>query len=146
MSISKSPWKIMNSIAKKDFIPNKEEINSINSFWLCKWLSNDLRNIIVAEMINTNYKNITNNSQYWFSRACVKYVPFIRKKEKSKIEFKNNREEMLFKCIKIHYSLSNDRDKEALTYLDMMSENEKNRILKMYSHLFSQKELIKNNI
>lgn len=141
MSIEKSPWQILNSIAKKDFIPDEDQIDNINSFWLCKWLSNDIRNIIVSEVINNNYKNMNNHSQYWFSRSCVTNVPFIKNNVSKKLEFKNKEEELLYKCIKIHYCFGDGRDKEIFDYMDMLGKNDRAKLIKKYSHLFFQKEL-----
>lgn len=67
---------IMASAVKKDFVPTNEELKSINSFMMCRWVSNHPVGIEVANFLN-NATDIPINVQYWFVRSTMHNIRYI---------------------------------------------------------------------
>jgi hypothetical protein len=84
----KSMYEVQNSILKKDFIPTDEELKSLNSFLICRWLSSHPYTIEISNFINSNY-DLPIKAQYWFARSFVSKVKYIilPKKEKEDLTY-----------------------------------------------------------
>ncbi len=83
-----NPYQAMTSILKPKTIPTKEEIESINSFFFCRWLSNNPHTTPIAVVLN-RYYNMPVASQFKFSQdysdlvglpGKVKFIGFDKEK------------------------------------------------------------------
>lgn len=124
MSRKLNPYKIMTSILTS-YEPSKEEKQSINSFFLCRWLSNHPRSIFISNILNRYYNEIPIDKQYDFAKETlskdgIKYIQY-SKKEPTPIKTIQN----ISKFYKI--SLSNAKD-----YYDLMDEKEREKFEHIY--------------
>jgi len=86
LTIKKSPYSIMKSAIDKSFNPTSEEIKTINSFFLTRYVSNDPSTIYIANILNCNTKFIPIEAQYKFIRnSTMEKVAFINYPKKEKI-------------------------------------------------------------
>ncbi len=111
--------------------PTTEDKKSVNSFFLCRWLSNDVNTLQMANIININY-NIPVLNQYKFCEDWIdlvqlkKLVKFIKfSKDKPNKEFQN-----LLGNIQRKYNIN---EQTALSYYDMMNNDQRNIIKNMYN-------------
>lgn len=82
----KTPYSIMKSAVDKSFEPSEEEIKTINSFFLTRYVSNDPSTIYIANILNCNVKNIPIEAQYKFIRqSTMEKVSFINYPKKEKL-------------------------------------------------------------
>lgn len=120
-----STFAIMSSTIKKDFIPTDDEIASINSFMMCRWLSNHPMGVEVANFINNN-TDLPINVQYWFVRSAmngIKYIAYPKGIDK--------KDEVL-EIISKHYDCNFEIAKE---YLRLLPPSEKDRIIAIYKNV-----------
>ena len=126
-----SPFKVMTSLLNNT-TPTKEEILTINSFFMCRWLSNNPHTIPMSNMVNLYY-NMPLNIQYQF---CDDYIQMTKMKDKvSFISFskdKQNKEfQKLLENIQRKYKVN---EVQAQEYLSLMDNDTKNQIYNMYNH------------
>jgi hypothetical protein len=124
-----TPYQTQASILKP-FMPKKEEIEKINTFFFCRWLSNNRFTVPIAGILN-KYYNIPIYVQYIFAND---YVELVQMRNKVKFigiqkEYRSVNEDIL-KNIKRYYKIN---DEEAQEYCKLMNEKEKNRFLNMYN-------------
>lgn len=118
---------VFGSIIKKDFIPNNDELKSMNSFVMCKWLSNSPSCIEVANFINNVSDNdMPINVQYWFARSVIKNVKHIPYPKKDSSIDKDI--EILSDHFECNYEL-------AKTYYKILPAEEREKIIKKYKHI-----------
>jgi hypothetical protein len=118
-------WDIINSIFKKDFVPSPEEFNNLNSFMLCRTLSNHPLGIEVANIINNN-SQLDIEMQYWLARSAIQSVKFIGFPKKDKVENEN------MKNVMKEYNCSED---VAKRYLKLLSEERIEALKTKYTHI-----------
>jgi hypothetical protein len=121
----RTSFAIMASSVKKDFIPTLAELNTINSYMMCKWLSNHPVGIEVANFIN-NATDLPIEVQYQFVRATmhnIRYISFPKKT--SPIDD-------VLDIISDHYKCSYSIAKQ---YYKILPEAEVEKILKKYKHI-----------
>jgi len=76
----------MKSAIDKKFMPNTEEIKSVNSFFLTRYVSNDPSTIYIANILNCNARIIPIEAQYKFIRnSTMEKVAFINYPKKEKL-------------------------------------------------------------
>ena len=82
----RTPYSVMKSAVNKTFIPSIEEIKSINSFFLVRYVSNDPSTIYIANILNCNAKVIPIEAQYKFIRnSTMEKVAFVNYPKKEKL-------------------------------------------------------------
>ena len=82
----RTPYSIMKSAIDKKFMPNTEEIKTVNSFFLTRYVSNDPSTIYIANILNCNAKIIPIEAQYKFIRnSTMEKVAFISYPKKEKL-------------------------------------------------------------
>ncbi len=125
-----SPFKVMTSILNNTQ-PTEKEILTLNSFFCCRWLSNNRFTVQMGNEINKNY-DIPINIQYKFYTDVVelsnmkKHVSFIKySKDKQNKEFQK-----LMDNIQRKYKVN---ETVAQDYFNLMDNEEKNRIYNMYN-------------
>lgn len=80
--MAKNPYQVMTSVLS-NYSPTHEEKMSINSFFMCRFLSNHPRSIFVGNIINRYYNQIPLNRQYDFStRMLMGKIKFIQMPKK----------------------------------------------------------------
>lgn len=105
--------------------PTLEEIQKISSFVFCRWLSGSPHTISAANAINV-YTDIPIENQYKMIKSAfagkIKYIPYP----------KNISEETIkkIKYISEYFNINEDKAKE---YLELMSPDEINTIIKMFT-------------
>lgn len=119
-----SPYKVMTSILT-NYKPTKEEKLSINSFFLCRWLSNSDRAIHISNTINRYYKEIPVDIQYDFVKGVlieggIRYIKYAKKEEEPIKTIQN---------ISKFYNISIDNAKQ---YYSLMDEQEKYKFEHIY--------------
>lgn len=121
----RTPYSIIKSAVDKSFMPTKEELSKINSFFLVRYISNDPNTIYIANTLNCNVSFIPIEAQYKFVReSTLNKVAFINYPKKDKKYSKQN-----IKLIKTHYKCN---DRIAKEYIDLMPEEEINKLLQQY--------------
>ena len=107
-----------------DYNPTYDEKMTVNSFFLCRWLSNNPDTVFVGNVLNRFYNEIPLNKQYDMSkhllRGKIKYIQFPKK-------IKNS--EKVIDNICRYYKVSID---SAYEYWNLMSEKERNNMEIMY--------------
>ena len=112
-------YDIMVSAHKKDFIPTDDEINTINSFMMCRWMSNNINTVEFANFINCN-TDMPLKGQYWLARAVMNSVGYITRLQKE------DQMSELEQAISFNYDVDFDVAKE---YAKMLPDNKKEEIL-----------------
>ena len=127
-----SPWLIMGTILNNK-VPTEEQIKTINSFFFCRWMSNERKTIPIAAMIN-RYYNIPILAQYKFANVYVQRSEASRIKyiDYSKIKVPEMKQKIL-NNIQKYYNVS---EQIAEEYFKMMMQNpsELDRLMDMYEH------------
>lgn len=124
MSEKRNPYQVMTNILKKEFKPSDEEMKSVNSFMMVRWLSNHPQSIAVANYINNNH-TMDIVQQYTLAYNTVHGIKYIANKGKEK-----HNDEVL-DILSEHYNLRYELAKE---YLKMLPEEEVQRIVGMYKN------------
>ena len=116
----------MKSAVDKKFIPCSEELKSINSFFLVRYISNDPNSIYIANMLNCNH-TIPIEAQYNFVRnSTLNKVAFINYPKKEKLV-----KDAELKIIMSHFKVNNSVAKDYIKILG--TEKTKEIILKYTS-------------
>lgn len=116
---------IMASSIKKDFIPTRDELKTINSFMFCRWLSNSPVGIEIANYLN-NAIDIPIEVQYHFVRSTMHNVRYIAYPKKTD---ENNKDiEVLATHYKCNYL-------QAKQYYKILPSEELEKILTKYKHI-----------
>jgi hypothetical protein len=128
-SIQETPprtsFAIMSSAVKKDFIPSPEELKNINSFMMCRWISNHPAGVQVANMLN-NATDIPIDAQYWFVRSTMHNIRYIAYQKKSSDIDKD------LEVLSNHYQCNIALAKQ---YYKILPKEELNKILTKYNHV-----------
>lgn len=119
----KSMYKILMSAVTKEFIPTDEEINSIHSMMLAKNLVGDPLGALVARYIDSNFKTLPINVQYWFVRSVF------HDKNKIRTVAIPSKANASIKIIRDYYKVSFD---VAHQYLALLSEDDIKDLHKLY--------------
>jgi hypothetical protein len=121
----KTSYSVMMSAIKKDFIPNEAELKTINSFMMCRVISNHPAYITLANFIN-NATDIPLVAQYWFVRSTNYNVRFIAPiKKTSEIDSDINVLADHYQC---NYQL-------ARQYYKLMPVDVRDKIIAKYKHI-----------
>jgi hypothetical protein len=124
MAEEKTFFQILTSTVDKKFFPTETQIETLNSYIMLQYISNDPMGAIVANSMNV-YHNTPITAQYRFIRhALPKNVKFIKFLKKEKVSDEN------INLISKYYNLN---DKLAMEYLEMMTEEDILRIKDYYS-------------
>lgn len=118
----RSSYNLMVSIVKKDIVPRENEYEKINSFFLCRWLSNHPYGVMVSNYINT-HPDIPMKGQYWLARGAMHGIKYIAQQKKDNT--KNEEIQILSKHYKCNIELAN-------RYYKLLPKNELQKILDMY--------------
>ncbi len=120
----KTSYNIMTSVLT-NYQPTPEEKRTINSFFLCRWLSNNPRSIFIGNAINRYYIELPLIQQYDIAKFMlsgkIKYIQF-PKKEKNKNKTIDN--------ISRFYKISIET---ALDYYELMTDEEKDEMTEIYN-------------
>lgn len=126
-----TPYQIMTSILKKHKNPTKEQAKKINSFFFCRWLSNNRHTTPISCILN-RYYDIPNDVQLMFANDYIELTGL-----RNKVSFIGvNKEKMhpdlqkLLNNIKRYYKIN---DQQAEEYFKLMDNNERNRLFNMYN-------------
>lgn len=120
---AKTPYEVMASTIKKDFIPTDDEIKTMNSFIMCRWLSNHPVGVELANYINTNFTmDIT--IQYWLVRSYMKGIKYIAYPKKD--NDKNENIELICNHYNCNVSI-------AKSYLKLLTKEHLDEIKKLYA-------------
>ena len=125
-----TPFKVMTSLLNNT-TPTSDEIGTMNSFFACRWLSNNKHTLPMANTINRHY-NIPVNVQYKFyedyiyltnMKNDVKFISFSKdKQDKNFIKLMEN--------IQRKYNIGVD---QAQIYYNLMTNEQKNEIYNLYN-------------
>ena len=117
-------FKTITSVLDKNKKPSEEEINKIPSYIFCRWLSSNPNTILAANQFNLYY-DIPVVNQYQVIKSAfagkIKFIPY----PKNIAEDKNINVQHLMNFFKIS-------EREARDYLEFISEEELNKIVKIY--------------
>ena len=118
-----SPYRVMTSILT-NYQPSLEEKLSINSFFLCRWLSNSTKAIHISNIINRYYKEIPVNIQYDFVKDTlhkdgVKYIKYAKKEEEPIKTIQNISKfyNITLDNAKQYYALMDDKEKYKFEHI-----------------------------
>lgn len=130
MKEDSSPYQIMASILKPHQVPTLEQAKKINSFFFCRWLSNNRFTIPISALMN-RYYNIPPETQLKFAQdysdltglpGKVKFIGFTKEKQSPEmIKILDN--------IKRKYKVN---DQLAQVYFDLMDNDERDKIYSLY--------------
>jgi len=123
-----SPWLIMGTILNAN-VPSAEQIETINSFFFCRWMSNERKTVPIAAIIN-RYYNTPIQQQYRFAdiyvkqsdASRIKYINF--QKEKG-----SEMKQKILGNIQRYYNVSEQMSEQ---YFDMMRDKERDDLYDMY--------------
>ncbi|MHB8097966.1 MAG: hypothetical protein ACYDD5_00040 [Sulfuricurvum sp.] len=117
----------MKSAVDKTFMPTPEEIKTINSFFLIRYISNDPSSIYIANMLNCNY-SIPIEAQYNFVRhSTLNKVSFINYPKKEKLISDKD-----LKIIMRHFKIN---EIVAKDYIKILGTDKTKEILDKYSNI-----------
>jgi hypothetical protein len=121
----RNSWNVMSSAFKKDFYPTEEEIKDISSFVFCRFLSNHPFGALIVNFINV-YPEVPIENQYQLVRYSMPKIQYLKYPSIKKISKTEELENIMdyFNC----------SEKTALEYLELMSDEEKERIMKKFEH------------
>ena len=127
----KTPYSIMKSAVDKSFEPSIEEMKSVNSFFLTRYISNDPSTIYIANILNCNARNIPVDAQYKFIRnSTMEKVAFINYPKKDKLITDKD-----LKLIIEYYKCSEIVAKE---YVKILGPEKTQEILDKYKNISKQ--------
>lgn len=119
-------FSLMSSIVDKKFFPTEEQIDTMNSFVTCQFLSNDPMGSIIANTMNV-YNKVPMTAQYRFFRnalpANIKRINYIKK---PKVEINED-----INHIMEYYNVN---EKIALEYYDLMTKESLEDLRDLYSY------------
>jgi len=107
-----------------NYKPTYEEKMTINSFFMCRYLSNNPMSIFIGNAYNRYYTQIPLNVQYDMAKQLlsgkIKFIQFPKKPKN---------EDKLIENICRYYKVNLTHARE---YLEFMTQKERDDILKMY--------------
>ena len=110
--------------------PTLDEKKSINSFFMCRWLGNNINTLPIANMLNIYY-GIPIEVQYRFAKDIIK-----TREISKKVKFINfSKDKMDQKLQKLLDNISrkyNVSAQEAQEYFKLMNNDERNRLYHLY--------------
>ena len=122
-----SPYNVMKSAVDKKFQPTKEELKTLNSFFLIRYISNDPNSIYIANILNCNHK-IPIEAQYNFVRnSTLDKVAFINYPKKEKLI-----KDKEMKIIMFHFKINENVAKD---YINILGLEKTQEILKKYENI-----------
>lgn len=111
MAKKMKPYEVMTSILKS-YNPTYAEKMTINSFFMCRYLSNNPQSVFVGNMINRYYNEIPLDKQYDIAKQLLKgKIKFIQPQKKEKLDSK------LLENISRFYNVNLEC---AIEYLELM--------------------------
>lgn len=111
MAKKMKPYEVMTSILKS-YNPTYAEKMTINSFFMCRYLSNNPQSVFVGNMINRYYNQIPLDKQYDVAKQLLKgKIKFIQPQKKEKLDNK------LLENISRFYNINLET---AIEYLELM--------------------------
>ncbi len=125
-----SPFKVMTSLLNNT-TPTKDEIKTLNSFFMCRWFSNNPHTVSMGNMVNLYY-DMPLEIQYKF---CEDYIAMTRMKDRVKfISFSKDKQnkdfQKLMDNIQRKYKIN---EEQAQEYFNLMDNDERNKIYNMYN-------------
>ena len=118
-----NPYKVMTSILTT-YEPTYDEKMTLNSFFMCRYLSNDYRGVVVANLVNYYYNQLPLNIQYDFAKQVLYgEIKFIQTPKKEKLDSK------LLDNISRFYKVNFDH---AIEYSELMTDEDKEEFRTMY--------------
>ena len=112
-----SPWQVITSLLNNK-TPTQEEIKTLNSFFLVRWLSNNKFTLPIASYINLYY-NIPSEIQYQFAEDYI-HLTGLKNKVKFIYYKKQETEEIqLLNTIKEKYKIN---EKQAQEYYNIIKD------------------------
>jgi len=123
-------WQVMSSIFKPQIKPTPEEIEKINSFFFCRYLSKNPHTLPISNILNCNY-NMPIKIQYKFAKDYsdlvgmankVKFISYSKDKTSPMME-------KLLTNVKRKYKVS---DEIAADYISLMPPEECQKIYELY--------------
>ena len=125
-----TPFKVMTSLLNNTK-PNTEEINTLNSFFMCRWFSNNKHSLQMANIININY-NMSLQIQYKF---CEDYIALTNMK--SNVSFISFSKEKQNKDLQQYLENIQKRYKvneiQAQEYYNLMDNDAREKIYNLYN-------------
>ena len=124
-------YQVMTSILKPNQVPSPEQIAKINSFFFCRWLSNNRFTVPIACTLN-KYYNMPINMQFRFAQDYsdltgmaeqVKFIGFVKDQIPKDLE-------KLLHNIKRFYKIS---DTTAMDYFKVMDNPTRDKFMEMYN-------------
>lgn len=124
-----TPFKVMTSLLNND-TPSEAEKETLNSFFLCRWLSNNKHTLPMASIINLYY-NIPVPIQYKF---CEDYIHLTNMKNKVKFisfskEKQNKDFQKLLDNIQRKYKVN---EIQAQEYFELMDNRTRDKLYSLY--------------
>jgi hypothetical protein len=126
-----SPWQVMTTLLNNK-TPTKEEKKKINSFFLVRWLSNDINTLPVSNYVNRFY-DIPVEIQYQF---CDDYLTLAGIKGKVKfIYYQKDKVDKDFQAyIESIQKKYNINSQQAQEYYNKMTPSQRNTIKETYEN------------
>ena len=125
-----TPFKVMTSLLNNQ-TPTEEEIKTLNSFFMCRWLSNNKHSLPMAHTINLYY-NMPILIQYKF---CEDFVAMVNMK--SKVNFisfsKEKQNKDLLQYIENIQKRYKVNEVQAQEYYNLMDEEAREYIYNLYN-------------
>jgi len=104
--------------------PTYDEKLTLNSFFMCRYLSNHPQSVFVGNMINIYYNQIPLDRQYDFAKQLISgRITFIQNQKKEKIDTK------ITDNISRYYKVS---EEHAIEYMELMDEVQRQKFKTMY--------------
>ena len=124
-------YEVMKSAIDKKFKPTPEEVKSVNSFFLVRYISNDPNSIYIANALNCNHV-MPIEAQYNFVRnSTLDKVAFINYPKKDKML-----KDADMKIIMSHFKIS---ESVAKDYLKILGTEKTEEILNKYKSFGKKK-------
>ncbi len=121
-----TPFKVMTSLLTNQ-TPTKEQKSTMNSFFLVRWLSNNINTVPLAGIVNRWYKMPT-EIQYQFSDDWISLMGLKGRIKFIKYEQTQNQPKII-EAIQDRYKIN---EAQALVYAKMLPNKEKDEIQRIY--------------
>jgi len=120
----KSPYQVMTSVLS-NYQPSPEEKLTVNSFFLCRYLSNNPMAIHIGNAFNRYYSLIPVNIQYDMAKQLLKgKIKFIQFPKKIK------NDDVIITNISKYYKVNLDTAREYIAFMD---NTERERMKNIYN-------------
>ena len=127
-----STWQVMSSVFKPEINPSPADIDKINSFFFCRYLSNNKFTLPIANTLNIHY-NLPVDQQYRFARVYseltgmpgkVKFISFSKDKTHPMME-------KVLSNIERRWNVNRT---QALQYFEVMTDEQKDEMFEYYDY------------